>query len=372
MNAGFDRLGVARAERLDRDASALDAWLAAGRHGSMAWLQRNPGRRADPRKLLPGCESVVVLLSNYDPGPEAGPPPPGHGRVARYARGRDYHKVLGRALKHLASWLEQATGETTRAFVDTAPLLERAWAERAGLGWIGKNANLITQDLGSWVLIGEILTAATIEADPGPHADRCGSCSACLDACPTGAIVEPGVVDSRLCISYWTIEHRGAIPPTARAGNGSWIFGCDVCQEVCPWNRTFARPVDPERFSRRDELAAPAAAGILELDERAFRARYSGTSLMRARWDGMRRNACIVLGNLRRDEAMPSLSRALGDDDAMIRRHAAWALGRIGGARAAGALSAAAAKERSPDVAAEIDRATKAAAGVDPDRDEVS
>lgn len=296
---GFDLCGVARAERLERDAEALAAWLRRDYHASLAWMARHADTRADPARLLPGCRSVIVVAMNYWPGADEVAVPAGRAKVALYARGRDYHKVLGRKSKELAAWLAEATGKESRSFVDTAPVLERAWAERAGIGWIGKNANLISRRLGSWLLLGEILTAAEIDPDPGPHDDFCGSCTACLEACPTGAIVEPGVVDSRRCISYWTIEHRGPIPDEVAPGLGEWIFGCDDCQTVCPWNRSFAEPVPAGRLGRRDDLRGLDAGEIAGIDEPTFRARYSGTSLMRARWDGMVRNARIVLRNRR-------------------------------------------------------------------------
>ena len=254
--AGFDAVGVAAAQRLDRDGAALAAWLRAGRQASMAWLEKDPGKRADPARLLPGCESVVVLAMSYWPGAERTLTEPEKARVALYARGRDYHKVMGRELKRLAAWLEEQTGNEARSFVDTGPVLERAWAERAGVGWIGKNANLLTRDRGSWLLLGEILTQAELEPDAGPHADHCGSCTACIEACPTDAIVDDGVVDSNRCISYWTIEHRGirCRPERRRGTTDDWIFGCDVCQDVCPWNVSFATNIP--RVPIRLELAA--------------------------------------------------------------------------------------------------------------------
>jgi epoxyqueuosine reductase len=236
---------------------------------------------------------------------------------------------MGRKLKELAAWLTAESGEVSRTFVDTGPVLERAWAERAGLGWIGKNANLLTRDLGSWILLGEVLTCAVLEADAGPHQDFCGTCTACLDACPTHAIESPGVVDSNACISYWTIEHRGAIPENRRSGLGDWIFGCDVCQDVCPWNTSFAKPAADDPFSHREDLSGLDPMDILGLDEAAFRARYSGTSLMRARYDGMRRNACVVLGNRGDPVALPALRRASADPDGVLREHALWAIARI-------------------------------------------
>jgi epoxyqueuosine reductase len=326
---GFHKVAIAKAEPLERDRAALAAWLAGDRHATMAWMARDPDKRANPTAMLPGCRSVVALAINYGPGGTAGADGAGRGRIARYAQGRDYHRTMGRKLKELATWLADRTGLAARTFVDTGPVLERAWAERAGLGWIGKNANLLTRDLGSWLLLGEVLTQATLEADPGPHQDFCGTCTACLDACPTQAIERPGVVDANACISYWTIEHRGPIPESRREGIGAWVFGCDVCQEVCPWNVSFGKPADDDPLAHREDLARLDPVDILELDEATFRARYSGTSLMRARWDGMRRNACIVLGNAGRPEAIPFLERASRDADPTIADTARWAIARI-------------------------------------------
>jgi epoxyqueuosine reductase len=323
---GFHKVAIARAEPLARDRAALASWLLGDRHASMAWMARDPEKRSDPELMLPGCRSVVALAINYWADQAAS-----GARVARYARGRDYHRVLGRKLKELAGWLTEQSGEVSRTFVDTGPVLERAWAERAGLGWIGKNANLLTRDLGSWLLLGEVLTRAALDPDDGPHEDFCGTCTACLDACPTHAIERPGVVDANACISYWTIEHRGTVPEARRAGNGDWIFGCDVCQDVCPWNKSFATAAAGDPLEAREDLNGLDPIEILGLDEKTFRARYSGTSLMRARWDGMRRNACIVLGNLRDRRGLPALQCAAEDDDAMIREHAEWAIARIEG-----------------------------------------
>jgi len=338
LDEGFDFVGVARAEPLHRHRAALAAWLEGDRHATMAWLARDPEMRSDPGRLLQGCRSVAVFAMNYWPGERRARTREGTARVALYARGRDYHRVLREKLKRLAAWVTESTGRATRTFVDTGPVLERAWAEQAGVGWIGKNANLLTRELGSWLLLGEILTVAELEPDAGPHADHCGTCTACLDACPTGAIVEEGVVDSGLCISYWTIEHRGAVPDGRRAGNGDWIFGCDVCQEVCPWNQQLAREPGDDRFSFREDLRGLDPEAILSMDEATFRSRYSGTSLMRAKWEGMRRNACIVLGNRGRESAVPALARVLEDADPVVRSHAAWALGHIGGREALSAL----------------------------------
>ncbi|MBZ5638693.1 MAG: tRNA epoxyqueuosine(34) reductase QueG [Acidobacteriia bacterium] len=326
---GFDAAGVAEARSLTRDAGALESWLSRGFHAAMGWMARSPDRRSDPRKLMPGCKSVVCLAANYGAGEPAAPLPEGRAKVALYARRRDYHGVLRRRARRLAAWLEETTGHPARAFVDTGPLLERAWAEASGLGWIGKNANLLTRERGSWLLLCEILSAARLAPTSGPHAEFCGTCNACLDACPTGAIVEPGVVDSNRCISYWTIEHRGPIPEPVRPAIGEWIFGCDDCQTVCPWNVSFARAVEGGPLSERDDLRGLDPEEVLRMDEAAFRRRFSGTPLMRARWDGLRRNACVVLGNRRDPRALPTLREKLSDPDPMVRSHAEWAIGRI-------------------------------------------
>ena len=328
---GFHKVAIARAEPLERDRAALAAWLAGNRHATMAWMAKEPGKRSDPEAMLPGCRSVVALAINYGPGDAGQPSREGNARVARYATGRDYHRVLGGKLKELAAWLAKESGAASRTFVDTGPVLERAWAERAGLGWIGKNANLLTRELGSWILLGEVLTCAVLDPEDGPHQDYCGTCTACLDACPTHAIEAPGVVNSNACISYWTIEHRGAIPEERRQGLGDWIFGCDVCQDVCPWNKSFGKPAEGDPFGHRQDLDGLDPEELLGLDEASFRARYSGTSLMRARWDGMRRNACIVLGNRGDAAALPALRAAISapEADPVLREHALWAIRRI-------------------------------------------
>lgn len=364
---GLHAIGVAEADNLSRDGSRLADWLARGRHGEMRWMALTADKRADPRELLPGCRSVISCALNYGPGQEstAEPADTTSGRIARYAQGRDYHRVLGRMVRELAQWLETTSGAVARGFVDTAPILERAWAERAGLGWIGKNSNLLTRELGSWLLLGEILSCAELTPAPGPHPDHCGSCTACIEACPTSAIVADGVVDATRCIAYWTIEHRGGTPIDQRAGQGDWLFGCDVCQEVCPWNRSFGSPPTDDPLEWRRDLSAVEAEGILSLDESAFRASYSGTPLMRAKWEGMRRNACVVLGNAGRPGSLTALTRALAGDDAVVRSHAAWALGRLGGLSSRRVLTRAESMETDPGVRAEIHAALAGMSGAE-------
>ena len=327
---GFDLVGIAEAKELPRDGARLAAWLAEDKHAGMAWMAHHTEERADPRAHLPGCRSVLALAVSYWPGEEEARVPDGRARVALYARGRDYHRVLGDAARALAAWIEEETHLPARACVDTLPVLERAWAEASGLGWIGKNANFLTRSHGSWLMLAEVLTAADLTPDTGPHADFCGSCTACLDACPTDALVAPGLLDANACISYWTIEHRGPIPVERRADLGDWIFGCDICQEVCPWNASFATPSNtPPAFGARPDLRGLDAVEVLGMDEATFRARYSGTPLMRAKWEGMRRNACLALGNRAAPgdpRAQDALARAAEDPDPVVRDHARWAL----------------------------------------------
>ncbi len=330
LSLGFDLVGVASAGGIDRDAAALDRWIDRGLHASMGWMARTRAERKSPASIVEDCRSVVCVALGYRPAAEEAGLPAGWGKVARYARGRDYHRVLGTRLRKLAAWIEEASSRPARAFADSAPVLERAWAERAGLGWIGKSSNLVTRTMGSWIVLGEILTAAEIEPSPGPHPDRCGSCAACLDACPTGAILEPGVVDAGRCVSYWTIEHRGGVAEDRRAGNGAWIFGCDECQTACPWNRRAATRASADPLAAREDLRGLDPVEVLGMDATAFRGRFSGTPLARAGRDGMRRNACLVLGCARGERGIAALRGALRDDDPVVRSHAAWALARIG------------------------------------------
>lgn len=286
------------------------------------------------------------------------------GRVARYARVRDYHRAMKRRMREFVRGLEQSLGASVAArwYVDDGPMLDRAAAHRAGLGWFGKNTNILTAGYGSWVLLGQVITDLPLLPD-APLKKSCGACVRCIDDCPTGAIVAPYVVDNARCISYLTIENRGAIPRELRPLLGDWVFGCDICQEVCPVNRK-ARPGGLTALS--------AAAGVspaldlielLEMSEADFRARFAGTSIMRAKWDGMRRNACVALGNGGDAAAVPALGRVLRQAGPMVRGHAAWALGRIGGAAAAGLLAAASGAETDAGARAEIAAARAEIAG---------
>ena len=347
---GFTACGFAAARPVARGAF-LDGWLAAGFAGDMRYLERRAERRLTTAGILPTARTVVSLAFPY-----TAPPPPAldwrrtlRGRVAAYARGEDYHQVVDERLTALERTLaELVPGAQTRRYVDTGAVLEREWAARAGLGWFGKNTMLLGTRAGSWFFLAELVTEAALAPDT-PVADHCGRCTRCLDACPTGALAGGLVMDARRCIAYLTIEHRGAIPRPLRPQLGPWIFGCDVCQEVCPWNAPPPRTASPDA----DGLF-PFLPDLLRLDGAAFRARFAGTSLARARRRGLLRNVAVVLGNTGNPAAVPALAHALGDREPLVREHAVWALATIGGAEAGAALRRLARRETHPAVRAEL------------------
>src|SRR5215831_3816138 len=294
---GFDAVGIAPLEE-NPHADALDRWLAAGYAGTMTYLQRQAAKRKDPRLIMPGARSAVVTLTNYWHG--TAPSGARSARVAQYAWSTDYHRIIGPRLEQLARVIaDLVPGAQCRSYVDAGPVPERDLAQRAGLGWIGKNTMLIDPAIGSFTFIGTVLTDAELEPDPPFEADRCGTCRACLDACPTAAFPEPHVLDARRCISYLTIEHRGAFSEDERGQVGEWLFGCDICQDVCPWNVRFARATSDPAFTPRPETAHPDVAELLEVDAAAFESRYGDTAFERPGVDGVRRNAKAVLENRR-------------------------------------------------------------------------
>jgi epoxyqueuosine reductase len=319
--------------------------------------------RADPARILPGARTLVVVGLNHHtrPLPAGLWDDPARGLIASYAWGADYHDLMLPRLKQLAAALEVETGGPIahRAYVDTGPLLERDLAAAAGLGFVGKNTNLIHPRLGSWLLLGALLLVVDLPPrNGGGDGGTCGRCTRCLDACPTAAFAAPYVLDARRCISYLTIEHRGPIPRELRPLLGNRIFGCDICQEVCPWNRRFARPgADPAFHPRDVDAIAPSLLDLLALDEGAFRQRFRGTPIWRAKRRGLLRNAAVAAGNWGDPVAVPALARALEDGEPLIRCHAAWALGRIGGAHARSVLDRALAVEVDSEVRAEIEAA---------------
>lgn len=292
---GFAATGIARLER-NPHAAELDRWLADGHAGTMTYLQRQAEKRKDPREIMPGARTAIVTLTNYFHGDPGHGPGSHHPRVAQYAWSSDYHDVLGARLEQLATEIRDLVpGATTRCYVDAGPVPERELAQLAGLGWIGKNMMLIHPEIGSFTFIGVVLTDADLEPDLPFEADRCGTCRRCLDACPTQAFVGPRDLDARACISYLTIEHRGEFDETQRKQVGDWLFGCDVCQDVCPWNVSFARATGDAGFAPRDEIVTADARALATMDVREFEQRYAGTPFTRPGHPGMRRNATAVL-----------------------------------------------------------------------------
>jgi epoxyqueuosine reductase len=333
VQLGFDLCGVCPAVA-SPGVDRLHEWLAAGYAGQMHYLPERAEAAGNPQHVLDGARSVVMLAMNYRTA-EPAAPQPGQGRVSRYAWGADYHDVIRARLAELADWLRtQLPGASVRGVVDTAPLLEREFAQLAGLGWIGKNTLLLNKSLGSWFFLAALLTSAELEYDVPHETDHCGTCRACLDACPTGAFVDAYVLDARRCISYLTIELREAIPTELRSGVGQWLFGCDVCQDVCPWNHR--APVSREpAFEPTTGMNAIELTALFDLDDAAFRQRFRYTPLWRAKRRGLLRNAALVLGNQPDASALPALVRGLNDAEPLVRAACAWALGHYGREEAA-------------------------------------
>lgn len=288
---GFQKVGIVAASALSAESGRLHEWLARGFHGEMNWLSRDPEQRTDPRRIFPEARSVVVVALNYYT-PHQHSHSPAHGKVSRYAWGDDYHDVVGEKLHELLSWIKTQWPEAEgKVCVDIQPMMDKAWAARAGLGWLGKHTNLITHEFGSWVFIGELLLNFDLEYTYQEVADQCGSCTLCLDACPTGAIVAPYVVDSRKCISYATIESRAAEMDDEIASKlEGWLYGCDICQDVCPWNQTTPN-TDESRFDPREGNVNASLNEILELTHDDYAARFRHSAMKRAKLAGLKRNA---------------------------------------------------------------------------------
>ena len=333
---GFDLVGVAPAVAPPGYGRYLD-WLERGHAAGMDYLRKRAEARGDPARVLEGARSIIVAGMIYG-RPEPTEPGPAQGKVARYARGADYHEILWRRLETLLGWLRgERPGLIGRAVCDTAPLLERDFARLAGLGWVGKNTCLIDKKAGSFTVLGAVLVDAELEYDEPHRADHCGTCTRCLDACPTDAFDGPYRLDARRCISYWTIEHKGPIPDEPAGGLGDWAFGCDICQDVCPWNRKAPPGSDPG-LEPRAEWVNPDLIAWLDRDPAEFAAMLKGTALSRSRRSGLVRNAALVLGARGVAEAVPSLIGRLGDADPVVRGASAWALARIGEPSAVAAL----------------------------------
>ena len=324
---GFDLVGVASLGPMET-AEHFDAWVATGYAGEMEYLPRGAEKRRDSRLPFDGALSAIVVGLNYGGRQESGP-------VARYARGDDYHDLMTARLRELHAWIESEIGRpiSGKAYVDTGPILERDLARRAGLGWFGKNTNLVNPKLGSFFFIGALVVDLELQPDAPFDADRCGSCTRCLEACPTGAFVSERVLDATKCISYLTIEAKGAIPVPLRSEIGGLVYGCDICQDVCPWNVRFARELAEESFRARDAIASrdarTLARDILNLDAESFRASFRGSPMKRAKLRGLKRNAAVVLGNTGDAEDIATLSAVAGHEDEMVAEHARWAIARI-------------------------------------------
>ena len=332
---GFCAVGVTGAEPFSEAETAAANRTEQGLMDGLSWWsEARVHASADPRRATPDARSIIALAFPCFPSPSEGGQGGGgpRGRIAAYAIGRDYHEVLIERMQPLLAMLRER-GHVAKTYVDHGWMLDRAAAARAGLGWLGKNTNLLIPGVGSSVLLAEIVTSAELEPDQ-PLKKTCGSCDACMRVCPTGALVEPGVLDNRRCISYWTIEHRGVIPLDIRPLIGDWIFGCDLCQEICPVNVSprAAAPDAPALAAFGPMIdARPRLEELLTLAEETFRARFRNSAVWRTRRSGLLRNVCIALGNIADRTSVPALATALGDVEPLIRGHAAWALGRLGG-----------------------------------------
>jgi epoxyqueuosine reductase len=305
---GFDKVGIVPATALTEAGARLRAWLAQNFHGEMQYLARAPQQRSDPRLLMPAAQSVVCVALNYY-RPEKHHDDPVVGKISRYAWGDDYHDVLRDKLKALVGWIQERAPEVeSKICVDTAPMMDKAWAVRAGLGWIGKHTNLITKEYGSWVFLGELLLSVELDYDSYIEPDHCGKCRACIDACPTGAIIAPYQLDATRCISYGTIELRAPeLPATIATNLDNWVFGCDICQDVCPWSR-FSKTTVEERFTPRAGLTAPTLQELIEMSQEEFSTRFRKSAIKRTKLAGLRRNAQTVL-NAQQEQAADNEER---------------------------------------------------------------
>jgi epoxyqueuosine reductase len=332
IELGFDLCGVTSADRPE-GAAFFEKWIERQHHGEMAYLARNAHKRVNLQRVLPEARSVLTLATSYYQRPisgeSSGSTGAARGLIARYARYKDYHDVLGARLKVLSQFIDESGGAGSRSlwYVDTGPVLERDLAQRAGLGFIGKHTNLISPGLGNWFFLSEVITTVKLEPDQ-PQGNKCGTCSRCLTACPTDAITAPFHLDARRCISYLTIELKGPIPEPLRPAIGNRIYGCDDCLDACPWNR-FAREGAIMKEHAVADLAAPDLMELLSLDDVGFKTRFAGTPVLRTKRRGFLRNVCVALGNIGDAAALPALQRVAQDPDPLIAEHAKWAIEQI-------------------------------------------
>lgn len=356
---GFELVGVTPAAHSETIARYRE-WIENGYAGKMHYLEKHLSLKTDVRQLLAEAKSVISLAMNYytlDP-PKALAQDPGRGQISRYAWGDDYHELIRERLLALVTFIKQ-TAESelkTRVCVDTAPIIEREYAQKAGIGWIGKNTNLIHWRSGSWYFLAEILVNIALESDTPELRGSCGTCTRCIEACPTDAIVEPNLLDSRLCISYLTIELKESIPKALRPEIGNWIFGCDICQEVCPWNSKAVSTTEP-RFQPRAGNLTPKLLSLVGMTQEEFSRRFKGSPIKRAKRRGFLRNVLVAIGNWGAQRAVPALKDALADEEPLVRSHAAWALGRIGGDAAKRTLQKRLTVETEQNVITEIQEA---------------
>ena len=368
---GFDLVGVAPAQET-RTAEFYADWLARGFAGEMSYLHRHLEKKMDPRHVLPSARSILSIGMNYFISniPPEKQRDASIGIISRYAWGADYHDVIQHKLNRLLKFIQSESKHNVhgKIYVDTGPILEREISHNAGIGFFGKNTNIIHRQLGSWFFIGEILLDIELEHDGLLPKGGCGTCTRCIDACPTGALVAPYTLDARRCIAYLTIELKGSIPKTLRPLIGNRIFGCDVCQEVCPWNDFFfrksafakknknghARPTRERNFQQRQDIIAPSLLSLMKLSDSEFRERFAGSPIQRAKRRGLLRNVAIALGNWGHPDAIDALVQALHDAEPLIRGHAAWALGQISDRRAKNSLKSVLKREKDPEVITEI------------------
>jgi|TARA_R110002126_G_scaffold104523_4_gene238220 epoxyqueuosine reductase len=350
---GFESFGIAPADARPDLPEKLQTALDAGWHGDMEWMAETATRRGSPTQLWPEAKSVILLGINY--GPQSDPlallGQPGRGAISVYARNRDYHEIIKGKLKELAGLLARRSGAEVKVFVDTAPLMEKPLAEAAGLGWQGKHTVLVSREFGSWLFLGAILTSAELPGDK-PHAQSCGSCTRCLDICPTNAFPAPFQLDSRRCLAYLSVEHKGQIPLEFRAPMGNRIYGCDDCLAVCPWNK-FASISREARLRARDELDGPALADLVMLDDSAFRTLFAGSPVKRIGLHRFLRNVLIGIGNSADSAMVPLIEPHLESDNELVRGAAIWALRRLAPERANTLSQAYLPRENNPDVARE-------------------
>lgn len=356
LELGFEAVRFTGADAPEGAGAGLQTFLAQGRHGDMAWLAANADRRAAPRALWPEVKSIIMLGMSYGPerDPLAALAERSRGTISVYAQGADYHEVIKGKLKILAARVAELGNSEVKVFVDTAPVMEKPLAAKAGLGWQGKHTNLVSREFGSWLFLGAIFTTAELPAD-APEEDHCGACRRCLDICPTQAFVAPYQLDARACISYLTIEHKGHIAIGYRAAMGNRIFGCDDCLAICPWNK-FAHAAREAKLAVRAESDNPPLAELLTLDDAAFRARFRGTPIKRTGRDRFLRNVLIAAGNSGDSELLPQIEGHLGDPSPLVRAMAVWALSRLAPATFRELRATQASAEPDPKVAGEWTR----------------